>query len=70
MDLRHALPRPTSSVVRTTRRTALRGLTAGGLAAGLLATVGFRGSATAAPATQDGTPNATAPRFGNTLLFC
>jgi hypothetical protein len=35
MDQRHALTLLTTSVIRTTRRTALRGLTAGGLA-GLL----------------------------------
>jgi hypothetical protein len=57
MDQRHALTLLTTSVIRTTRRTALRGLTAGGLA-GLLGTLGFQGSTTAAPATQDGTPGA------------
>jgi hypothetical protein len=56
MDLPHALSLPMSSVVRTTRRTALRGLTAGGLAAGLLATVGLRGNTRAVAAAQDGTP--------------
>jgi hypothetical protein len=48
----------TSSLSRTTRRTALRGLTAGGLAAGLLGAVGLRGNTTVTRAAQEGTPSA------------
>jgi hypothetical protein len=58
MDLRDTLLRPTSSHVRTTRRTALRGLTAGGLAAGLLGAVGRRGDTPVIRAAQEGTPSA------------
>ena len=48
----------TSSLSRTTRRTALRGLTAGGLAAGLLGAVGLRGNTAVTRAAQEGTPRA------------
>ena len=57
MGLQHADPLPTTAVTRTTRRTALRGLTAGGLAAGLLGAVGLRGSTPATRAAQEGTPS-------------
>jgi hypothetical protein len=58
MDLHHFHSRPISSVTRTTRRTALRGLTAGGLAAGLLGAVGLRENTPATRAAQEGTPSA------------
>jgi hypothetical protein len=56
MELQHARPLSTVSVARTTRRD----LTVGGLAAGLLGAIGLRGSAPAAAAAQEGTPNAAA----------
>jgi hypothetical protein len=52
----HVDTRNQASVIRTTRRSALCGLTAGGLAAGLLGAVGLRRNSAAAPAAQDGTP--------------
>jgi hypothetical protein len=57
MDLHHDAPLPQSAIARTTRRTALRGLTAGGFAAGLLGSVRRRG-VVAAPAAQESTPDA------------
>ena len=58
MDLQTPRFLLTSSLSRSTRRTALRSLTAGGLAAGLFGAVGLRGSAPATRAAQDGTPSA------------
>jgi hypothetical protein len=58
MDLQHLPSVSTTSMTRTTRRTALRGLTAGGLAAGLLGAVGLRGTTRAVAAAQEGTPGA------------
>jgi hypothetical protein len=56
--------------VRTTRRTAVQGLTAGGLAAGLLGVVGLRRAA-AAPAVQESTPSASTWRLsGNAMEAC
>lgn len=52
MDLQAPRFLPTSSRSRTSRRTALRGLTAGGLAAGLLGAVGLRGNTPATRAAQ------------------
>jgi hypothetical protein len=58
MDLQTPRSLAASSLSRTTRRTALRGLTAGGLAAGLLGAGGLRGNTPATRAAQDGTPGA------------
>jgi len=58
MDLQTPRFPLTSSLSRTTRRTTLRGLTAGSLAAGLLGAVGLRGTTLATHAAQDGTPSA------------
>jgi hypothetical protein len=58
MDLQQLHSLSTSSVSRTTRRTALRGLTAGGLAAGLLGAVGLGRTTPMARAAQEGTPSA------------
>ncbi len=58
MDLHHSHSLSTTTGIRTTRRTALRGLTASGLAAGLLGAVGLRGNTPVARAAQAGTPSA------------
>jgi hypothetical protein len=70
MDIHHDAARPRSPFVHTTRRTAIRGLTAGGLAAALLGAVRLRGIE-AAPAGQESTPNASTWRLsGDAMEAC
>jgi hypothetical protein len=70
MDLFHDAARPQHVIARTSRRTAIRSLTAGSLAAGLLGAIGLR-SVMAAPATQESTPSAATWRLsGGAMEAC